>query len=66
MCLYYSYSLDLYHSLHCLVCTYCLSSSSRKLFTKQNAIRRALDSDYYEPGVEHPYFFRLHIGMDFQ
>ncbi|CEJ55178.1 hypothetical protein PMG11_01449 [Penicillium brasilianum] len=26
-----------------------------------NAIRRALDSDYYEPGVEHPYFFRLHI-----
>ncbi|KAJ5890475.1 uncharacterized protein N7473_006703 [Penicillium subrubescens] len=30
-----------------------------------NAIRRALDSDYYEPGVEHPYFFRLHIGMDF-
>jgi hypothetical protein len=54
----------MYHSLHCLVCVISLTYLAANSFNKQNAIRRALDSDYYEPGVEHPYFFRLHIGMD--
>ncbi|OJJ42268.1 hypothetical protein ASPZODRAFT_137405 [Penicilliopsis zonata CBS 506.65] len=26
-----------------------------------NAIRKALDIDYYEPGKKHPYYYRLHI-----
>ena len=57
-------SLDVYHSIHCLVSAFLFvhrNILANRLY--QNAVRKTIDPQYYNPDGKRKYYWRRHLGI---